>query len=621
MNRLTLTHLTLTGAEVEAATVSFGRKTNVVRGPSDTGKSFIVDAIDFMLGASTLKEIPERAGYSTVLLGLALPSGEVVTLSRSVNGGSIGLHDGDIRTDPLVQPPQTLGAKHSATSDGNLSRYLLSQIGLDGKRVRRNARNETDSLSFRNVAHLCVVDETQMQSETPPALSGMPTDKTKEISTLKLFLQGEDDSNLVQVESKAERNRATNAKSEVIDQLLADLEKRVDATGGVEELRARAARLEAAVTQETSAITDLTASRSSLAGQLAGIDGRVTAARRRVGEVESLDSRFRLLLDKYASDLQRLEMIAEAGTLLGFFNPGTCVFCGAEPEHQHFHAHSAEDATHFGESVVAEQRKTAALKSDLTEALSDLARQQVALSKNLDQLAVSSNSVRAELRALDQTLAPHKGGLAKLLKGRSTVERHLSAYGQINKLRRMKAELAAEGQTETAAAVAGLHLGALANFSKAISERLQIWGVPDADRVRYDRKEQDLIAGDQLRSAHGKGVRAMLHAAFTIGLAQYCFDLELPHPGFVVLDSPLVTYRPPSPGEQEDPDDIMDASVAARFYTDIQASFDGQILIMENMDPPDGLEVDSVDMPFTKSLTNGRYGFFPYRDLAGQTPG
>ncbi len=86
-------------------------------------------------------------------------------------------------------------------------------------------------------------------------------------------------------------------------------------------------------------------------------------------------------------------------------------------------------------------------------------------------------------------------------------------------------------------------------FSKAIGERLSAWQVPDGDEVRYDRDEQDLIAGDQLRSAHGKGVRAILHSAFTIGLAQYCFENDLPHPGFVVLDSPLVTYRPPKPGE------------------------------------------------------------------------
>src|SRR5664280_2004079 len=101
MDRITLTHLTFTGASVEPATIAFGPHMTLVRGPSDTGKSFIVDAIDFMLGASSLKEIPERQGYLTALLGILLPSGEPVTLSRSVNGGNIGLFLRDIRSGPL----------------------------------------------------------------------------------------------------------------------------------------------------------------------------------------------------------------------------------------------------------------------------------------------------------------------------------------------------------------------------------------------------------------------------------------------------------------------------------------------------------------------------------------
>jgi hypothetical protein len=53
----------------------------------------------------------------------------------------------------------------------------------------------------------------------------------------------------------------------------------------------------------------------------------------------------------------------------------------------------------------------------------------------------------------------------------------------------MKAAVAAEGQADTAAAAAGLNLGTLSKFSRAIAERLQAWGVPDADQVRYDRGE------------------------------------------------------------------------------------------------------------------------------------
>ena len=101
LTRLALTHLTFIGRAVEPASVEFSPHVTVVRGPSDTGKSFIVSAVDFMFGANTLKEIHERSGYSTALLGLQLPDGQLVTLARAVNGGNVGLYLADVRSGPL----------------------------------------------------------------------------------------------------------------------------------------------------------------------------------------------------------------------------------------------------------------------------------------------------------------------------------------------------------------------------------------------------------------------------------------------------------------------------------------------------------------------------------------
>jgi hypothetical protein len=620
MNRLILRHLALFGPDVETASVEFGTGVTVVRGPSDTGKSFIVDAIDFMLGAKALKEIPERDGYSTVLLGMTLPTSDTVTLARAVTGGDFGLYHETLRTGPVGPASRTLSGKHSADNTENLSRYLLSKLDLDQKRVRRNQRNETDSLSFRNVASLCVVDETAMQSETPPALSGRPTDKTKEISTLRLLLQNEDDSNLVAVPSRAERNRLANAKVEVLDRLLAELEEQVNNTGPAGELRTRLDRLSAAIHQQTSSLAQRTTERAGLVNDLAKADRLANAAQRSIDDADVLKSRFQLLLEQYTSDLKRLEMVAEAGTLLGYFNPGRCVFCGADPEHQHLNEDCDDDTTYFGESVLAEQRKTTALRNDLLDTLEELDAQQADLSVRRDRFVEQANEIRGQVRRLDSALAPHQGSLNELLESRSTLMKQLAAHDHTEKLQALKIELATEGEAETAAAVAGLRQSTLTILSEGIAARLQAWGVPDAERVRYDRAEQDVIAGDQLRSAHGKGVRAILHAAFTIALAQYCFDRELPHPGFVILDSPLVTYRPPEEGGPTDADDVLDASVAARFYADIQHNFDGQVIIMENTDPPSGLNPVSMDIPFTKNASRGRYGFFPHVDRQDPPP-
>lgn len=609
VNRISLTHLTFVGPHKTPASVDFGPRTTVIHGPSDTGKSFIVDAIDFMLGGSSLREIPQRAGYSTVLLGIRTPTGDQITLTRSVDGGNFGLLEGDVRALPTSPAERSLGPKHAAKSD-NLSRYILELLELDGKRLRVNLYNKTRELSIRDVARLNVVDETKIQSEIPPALSGRPTDETGEVSVLKLFLEGNDDSGLVQVPSNKERRQVATAKLEVVDAIIQRLRDKLRDVAEPSALQDQLNRLNAAIRHQNAAIASLTDQRRRLADRLVRQGRASTDTRQKIADNSVLEARFLLLLQKYESDLARLEMIGEAGNVLGLFTPGICVVCGADPEYQRHDDHVPQDATNFGESVAVERRKTELLAVDLLSAIADLRNDRQRLSSQLDSIATSIGSLRTEVRRLDEAIQPQTADLSELADKRGTIEGHLSSHAEIDELENLKAAIAAESTAEKAQAATSIDLKTIRRFSDAISDRLTAWQVPDGDHVRYDRNEQDLIAGDQLRSAHGKGVRAILHSAFTIGLAQYCFDNDLPHSGFVVLDSPLVTYRPPKAGEIID-DEVLDIGVAARFYADIQQSVGGQVIIMENMDPPGGLQPESTDVFFTGIAGQGRFGFFP----------
>lgn len=606
--RLALSHLTFVGTAVEPARVEFGPRTTVIRGPSDTGKSFIVSAIDFMLGGQELKDIPERAGYATVLLGLMLPSGAEITLSRPVTGGNFGLHDGHLATAPDAPADRTLQAKHGDSLD-TLSGFLLAAVGLGGKRVRKNVSNQTLSLSFRNLAQLCVVDETRMQAETPPALTGMPTNKTAEISTLKLLLENEDDSGLVAVPTRKELKQTAAVRGGVIDRMIADLEQSLHETAADLELRGQLARLSTSIEKSTTSIGNVTSQRSVLSGQIVATERLAAEERSRLDDVVALQARFGLLLSQYESDLSRLEMISEAGNLLGYFNPGQCVFCGADAEHQHYNDDCAEDSTAFRDSVVAEREKTTNLRADLSATLGDLHDEGQTLARRLGAMRDAIGGANLRLAALDEALRPDQGTLKELLEKRSDVEKSLGLYDQIDRLRDLRQQLDRENASETATAVVGIQIATLTAFSADIGARLTAWGVPDADDTRYDRNEQDIVAGNQLRSAHGKGVRAVLHSAFTLGLLEFCADRDLPHPGFVVLDSPLVTYR--APEEHDAADNALPGDFAARFYADVQDGIAGQVVVLENIDPPEGLAADTVDIVFTKSEQSGRYGFFP----------
>lgn len=608
MLQLTLVHLTFIGAHATPASVEFGRAVTLVRGPSDTGKSFIVEAIDFMLGASALKEIPERLAYTTVLLGIELPDGDRVTLSRSVKGGRFGVYYFDVREGPLGVPDDTLAAKHNPTSLGNISRYLLDATGMDGCRIRRNVQNATDTLSFRNVAHLCVVDETQIQAQIPPALTGSYVTKTKEVSVLKMFLENQDDSSLVEVESKTELSKLSKAKTDVVDRLLRELEAPLSETPEASELRDQLGRLNHTIEEQSTSVTQQVGQRAALTSALGDQQRQLAAYEAEWADTTALKSRFLILSDRYAADLARLDTVRETGTLLGYFAAGTCVFCGAEPEYQHNNTACEGDETNFGAAVEEQARRTRVLADDLAATIIDVDERR----QQLRSLAVQSESTQDELQltlgVLEEGLAAENTELTELLRTRRDVERSLALYEQVDNLEKMKRVVEDEATADTAAAAATVSLQAQREFSADIAERLDSWGYPNASQVRYDAMSQDIIAGDQLRSAHGKGVRAILHAAFTLGLAKYCTDREIPHPGFVVLDTPVLTYRPPD----QAPDAVGDPPqhVVDGFYRDLQRNATGQVIVIENTNPNEPLDEATVDIVFT-AREFGRYGFFP----------
>lgn len=58
-------------------------------------------------------------------------------------------------------------------------------------------------------------------------------------------------------------------------------------------------------------------------------------------------------------------------------------------------------------------------------------------------------------------------------------------------------------------------------------------------RVEFNGKAINIVVDGKPRQSHGKGVRAILYAAIAIGLLRYCANNNRPHPGVVVIDSPL----------------------------------------------------------------------------------
>jgi len=75
--RLILGGLTFTGSKVEPVKLGFSRGLNILYGASNTGKSFTLKVLDFMLGGSRdLPDIEQRRAYERAWLAIDLPKPE-----------------------------------------------------------------------------------------------------------------------------------------------------------------------------------------------------------------------------------------------------------------------------------------------------------------------------------------------------------------------------------------------------------------------------------------------------------------------------------------------------------------------------------------------------------------
>ena len=196
-NGLQLRFIRFLGPGKEPAEFTFKAGLNILWGSSDTGKTFLVEAIDFMLGAGAkLKDIPERVGYDRVLLGITNAFGNSYTIHRSINGGNFRRFVGllpDIPDDKKAG--EALSAIHTTKHYNNLSHWLLQEIGLDNKYILWSKKSgELRSLGFRALAHLCVIAYPKITQVTSPLYDGQYQDQTREYGVFKLLLTGNDDS-------------------------------------------------------------------------------------------------------------------------------------------------------------------------------------------------------------------------------------------------------------------------------------------------------------------------------------------------------------------------------------------------------------------------------------------
>lgn len=602
-----LRELRLCGPGQVPGSLVFASGLNVIDGASDTGKSYALSCIDFVMGAGTPpEEIPQARLYDVAYLCIQTADGQFYTLKRALVGGKIGLFRGRI-DDALEADEEWNVLGETTNAKESVSGFLLGLCGLDGRRVRKNDSGKTQKISFRVLSKALLVDEGRIIAKRSPLYGSQNTGNTAAASTIRMLLTGVDDSGIVQPEDpKTSAGRLAGRKEAIKDLLerdqaaLDELLENIDATPEVlSQLEAKLCELGEL---SSTALADLRAAESRR-GELVNEQREQNG---RLGELDGMLARASLLDAHYESDLLRLEAMGESSYLLQMYGDRSCDYCGARPEHQrHADAHEPESTLR---AALAEAAKVQQLRVELRVAADQLSTEQRVLAASLREVDAAIQGISEEIEgALAAKVRATANELRAIQGSYGAFVRVEQLRAQIDSLKSQMLDLDATRDKGEKLEFIKLTANTMSDVCSRIKALLIAWRVADDITVAFDEKSADLVVNGRRRTSHGKGVRAVMCAGYVIGLMQEALGANKGHPGFVVLDTPLNPYKE----ADVDDDGEVATSVKDAFYRNLcSSSALGQVVVFENVAPPADVQASCNHVHFSRSSA-GRYGFLP----------
>lgn len=595
MPRLIIRHLVFVGTDVPSAQLEFDSGSNLVWGASNTGKSFALEAIDFMLGGSPrLADIEQMQGYDVIWLGFTIAKDDF-SLARAVAGGSFSLFRGLLKGLPTDQSPIDLRQDNQGANDDTLSGFFLERLGLSGKSIAKNQYGEQRALSFSDVVKTFMADEIAIQSKRSPIeTSGS---KSLERGVFRFLLSGTDDSAIVPIENPDKSRVSKVARIEVLDEMIADINAQlVTNYPKLEDYPAADSRLKKKLESIRMELDAAESSIRTLLEEKQALASGIPFAGERLDEIELHLTRFAQLEEVFQSDLVRLEALEEVGFLVSLETGRDCPLCGAPPEVQ-AHVQGIQDAQQMRSAAIAEMGKIEQLREDLKQTVADLKNEQSLLLAELPQQQKRLVEVEKSINKASSLSKMHRADLEDAISAKTKIRAGLTLAEQRDGLLRKR--LRAEGiKPYSTKDLPNLELsGKIAQeFCDVVGEVLAAWGFSSGRTTSFDHKHYDIRIDGKIRTDNGKGVRALTHAAFKVALLIYCHRKDLPHPGLLILDTPLLTFRDPIDADEHGEGTEAQwrparTSTKQKFFEYLHGLRDSaQVIVLENVELPENIQ-------------------------------
>ncbi|PSB76500.1 hypothetical protein C5F61_15880 [Photobacterium damselae subsp. damselae] len=604
MAHLYISELRLSSADVDNvdASIKFDKGVNIITGPSNTGKTFIFECLEYMLGRGALeRRITESKVYSEIYLELCDTNGDTFTLKSGFGGENFEVFESSIDEINGASSSRELKRKHTAKAKNTLSYYLLERCGLTGTWIRSNKQGKKNELNLTSMRLLHLIDELRIPTKLSPFLSGQYTDETKEINVIKWLVSGEDDSHITEkLPVKVINNKA--GKLELLEELISSLMERIPTGVTRTELEDQESKLELAIEEVESKHLAIISQCEVVESERASLNRQLLDHAEQRKELQKLSQNSAIVEKQYFSDLMRLQSTIEMGSAIQGIETRSCPVCDSVLNDLN------RTVVEVCNSSKVEIEKTTCLINELRSAKSQF-------DDEIDELDSLDAGLEEELEMKKTELDGYVSNALKELsvKMRELEDKHKEVQHNIYLIEHIEGlqlqkddieQVIEDSSTSRQFEVPTVTM--MESLANRIGEYLDLWGYPNVESscVLYSEDDKDFVIAGESRNLAGKGYRSITYAACAISLLELYKGL-----GFMIIDSPLVTYKKPDVPEGEE----ISEDMASSFYDSLKRlDKSQQLIIIENEDVPKDVSEVVNHIHFTKNKRKGRYGFIPH---------
>ncbi len=610
--RLKLTKLILAGENKKDAIINFKGGLNVIAGASDTGKSFAFECIDFALGSSSNpKTVPEMKGYRSVFLEIEdIGQEEIFTLKRNFSEdekNEIFIYYSNYQEKDAAEV-EKLSVTHNAKK--SLSKKLLNCCDCTYKYVMKNTKGDTRAFTFRSFSPLIMINELRITARHSPIYhtdSRGSTFATPARTAFKTVISGID----YKKEEKKENTEIIKAKlkgkieqlSQIIDEIRIENNELIKDTEDINtEKSIEIIELNKFIKEKSEEIKKYELDYKE-------IQTEIEIKNTELKHLLNNNNKFVLLKKNYLSDLERLEFIYDAFDLTQQLVEVECPIC-----HSPMKVNEMEKSDDYYEALATEKIKIEVQLAELDETIKDLSDEIISKKQRISKLENYKEEITDNLNNnLGPIVAEKVKKVQELMDAQERINLITRNEKRINKynteISKWQEKIDSTGQ-EKGKKIEDLPEAYTNELCKEIKFLLQGCDfIGKEGKIKYNNATEDVEVGEKEKASYGKGARAIINSTFLIGIMNYCYKRNLCHPGIVVLDSPLTTYK--EKDKKDGDDETITKGTKEKFYEMLAEQKNGQIIIFDNEEPSSTVKTKINYLHFSGDSTVGRKGLIP----------